>query len=63
MEPRYPNQREYADEEVKLAIQYAKDIQGFIKELAANKGLKSGEANINTPRPKETGMNPSHNNQ
>jgi HEPN domain-containing protein len=33
VEPRYPNQHEYTEEEVKTAIQYAKDIQVFIKNL------------------------------
>jgi HEPN domain-containing protein len=31
VEARYPNQHEYAEEEVKTALQYAKDIQVFIK--------------------------------
>ncbi|GHV88576.1 hypothetical protein AGMMS50267_09360 [Spirochaetia bacterium] len=33
VEPRYPNQHEFTEEEVKTAIQYAKDIQAFIKNL------------------------------
>jgi HEPN domain-containing protein len=33
VEARYPNQHEYTDEEIKLAIRYAKDIQVFIKGL------------------------------
>jgi HEPN domain-containing protein len=32
VESRYPNQHEYMDEEVKTAIQYAKDIHVFIKK-------------------------------
>ncbi|MDR0390134.1 MAG: HEPN domain-containing protein [Spirochaetaceae bacterium] len=35
--PRYPNQHEYTEEEVQAAIQYAKEIQGFIKGLVEGK--------------------------
>ncbi|GHU07607.1 hypothetical protein FACS1894151_02180 [Spirochaetia bacterium] len=31
--PRYPDERELTDAEVRLAIQYANDIQAFIKNL------------------------------
>ena len=39
-EARYPNQHEYAEEEVKTALLYAKDIQVFIKAMVKKDELE-----------------------
>jgi hypothetical protein len=33
VEPRYSKQHEFTADEVKLSIQYAKDIQSFVKKI------------------------------